>query len=78
MIELLRSVAGFRPASAVVLTLVGWPTLASANPSATSTTTVSAEILELARNLEVLENFDLLVQWDVLQLLPLLEETDER
>lgn len=47
-------------------------------PTTTTSTTVSAEIIELARNLELLEDLDLLEQWDVLELMPLLEEDDEQ
>ena len=46
-------------------------------PAVTTTVSVSAEILELAENLSVLEDLDLLVQWEVLELMPLLEDDDE-
>ena len=47
-------------------------------PPPVRTATVSAELMELAANLDVLEDLDMLLQLEVLELLPLLEETDER
>ena len=47
-------------------------------PPPTEPATVSPDILELAQNLLILEELDLLIAWDLLELMPLLEENDER
>ena len=43
----------------------------------TKTASVSADVLELARDLDVLRDLDLLLQWEMLQLMPILEEGDD-
>lgn len=71
---------------ACVALALGWTALGSRMARAneppavptTRTATVSAEVWELARELELLENLELLAQWDMLALMPLLEDDDER
>ncbi len=54
------------------------PVVPTTKTATTKTATVSAEVWELARELELLENLELLAQWDMLALMPLLEDDDER
>ncbi|MEM7678544.1 MAG: hypothetical protein AAF449_21355 [Myxococcota bacterium] len=50
----------------------------STKPSTTNTSSASPELLELARQLEILEDFELLLRMDILELMPVLEDNDER
>ena len=59
---------------------LGSPAAFAAPPSSTSTvaaTTLSPEDLDLARYLGLLENWELVQELEMLELLPLLEEDDE-
>jgi hypothetical protein len=52
----------------------GWMLIAAASTSTTSTVTASAADLELARHLDVLENWELFRDLEIVELLPLMEE----
>jgi hypothetical protein len=56
---------------------VASPVWAQPKPAATSTSSLSAEELELAQYLMLLENLELLEEWELLQLWPVLEAEEE-